>query len=648
MIEAQDELAHARELMSARRWSQAHEAYFAADRGGRLDADALQEWGEVAYWAGELEAAIEARERAFAMRAADGQKRKAARDAMVLGKYHGDSLRPAVAAAWRAKAERMLEGEGDCPERVELLGRQAARAFTNADYETAEAIARQALEIASRQPAPGGEAYARHVLGQVLLYRGEIAAGFELIDEATAAATAGELPPMVAGTIYCWTISVCRDVADVRRAAEWTQVASRWCEREGITGIPGICRIHRSELQRLHGAFAEAEAQAVEAARELERHSPRMAADAFAELAEVRLARGTLEAAGEAIARALELGGEAQPVRSLLTLRRGDAGTALRQLQEAFRAEPDRLLRGRMLPALVEIAVAARDLEAASAASAELQLLASEYGSELHRAQASFAEGLVAGSEGNHAGAIPAYRSAMRHYRALNAPFEYAQAQLALARVQLAMGEQQAAADEAQAALSTFERLGTRLAAAEARRVLEGCLAQRSASERVERTFMFTDIVRSTSLLEALGDEAWAELLRWHDRALRETFSSHGGEEVDHAGDGFLVSFETPGQALDCATAIQQLLAAHRRDAGFAPRVRIGIHQGTAQRSGSGYRGRAVHQAARIAALAGADEILVSCSTFVDARPEGAPECVRVEQLRGISQPIELTTISWR
>ena len=81
---------------------------------------------------------------------------------------------------------------------------------------------------------------------------------------------------------------------------------------------------------------------------------------------------------------------------------------------------------------------------------------------------------------------------------------------------------------------------------------------------------MFTDIVRSTNLVEAIGDEAWTDLVRWHDQTLRTCFERNRGEEVQHAGGGFFVAFESAERALVCAIEIQKKLAEHRRTAGFA------------------------------------------------------------------------------
>jgi class 3 adenylate cyclase len=123
---------------------------------------------------------------------------------------------------------------------------------------------------------------------------------------------------------------------------------------------------------------------------------------------------------------------------------------------------------------------------------------------------------------------------------------------------------------------------------------------------------MFTDIEKSTNLVEAMGDEAWDALLKWHNETLRAIFASHHGTEVVSTGDGFFVDFETPDAALACAVAIQRDLAEHRRAHGFAPQVRIGVHTSDATQVGTNFTGKGVHEAARIAGLAQGGEILAS------------------------------------
>jgi class 3 adenylate cyclase len=163
---------------------------------------------------------------------------------------------------------------------------------------------------------------------------------------------------------------------------------------------------------------------------------------------------------------------------------------------------------------------------------------------------------------------------------------------------------------------------------------------------RVEKTFMFTDIERSTNLVEALGDEVWQGVLRWHDETLRALFAEHKGEEVVSTGDGFFVGFESPDEALACAVAIQRRLAEHRRTAGFAPKVRIGVHAAGATQVGKNFTGIGVHEASRIAQLAEGDEIISSTATAADGRFPISES--RTVTLRGTSEPIEIVTVDWR
>jgi class 3 adenylate cyclase len=180
----------------------------------------------------------------------------------------------------------------------------------------------------------------------------------------------------------------------------------------------------------------------------------------------------------------------------------------------------------------------------------------------------------------------------------------------------------------------------------EAEELLPWQLRGKGAPRRVQKTFMFTDIVRSTNLVEALGDEAWEALLRWHDQTLRSLFSAHRGQEVVATGDGFFVAFDSPDDAVACAVAIQRRLMEHRETQGFAPQVRIGVHAAGATQVGRNFTGRGVHESSRIASVAEGGEILASRDT---ASGSGFPASdPRMVSVRGISEPIEVVSIDWR
>ena len=169
--------------------------------------------------------------------------------------------------------------------------------------------------------------------------------------------------------------------------------------------------------------------------------------------------------------------------------------------------------------------------------------------------------------------------------------------------------------------------------------------ARRQEPRRVAKTFMFTDIVKSTNLVEALGDEAWEPLVRWHDQTLRSLFVAHRGEEVVTTGDGFFVGFESPDEALACAVAIQRTLAEHRQTHGFAPQVRIGVHASDANQVGRDFHGKGVHEAARIASLAQGGEIITSRQSVTANFQVSDPRTVT---LKGISEPVEVVSVNWR
>jgi class 3 adenylate cyclase len=134
---------------------------------------------------------------------------------------------------------------------------------------------------------------------------------------------------------------------------------------------------------------------------------------------------------------------------------------------------------------------------------------------------------------------------------------------------------------------------------------------------RVLATLLFTDLVDSTATAAKLGDARWRDLLSRHYESARSQLERFRGKEVHTTGDGLLARFEGPALALHCAAAIQR----HARHDGL--RVRAGVHVGEVELVGAGVRGVAVHEAARIMAAAGADEILASELTWVLAAGSG-------------------------
>jgi class 3 adenylate cyclase len=125
-------------------------------------------------------------------------------------------------------------------------------------------------------------------------------------------------------------------------------------------------------------------------------------------------------------------------------------------------------------------------------------------------------------------------------------------------------------------------------------------------AERVLTTIVFTDIVGSTQHAATLGDNRWHDLLDNHDNIVRHELERYRGREVNTAGDGFVATFTSPSVAIDCADAIVDAV----RSLGIE--VRAGIHAGEVEVRGADIAGMAVHIGARVAALAGPSEVLVS------------------------------------
>ncbi|MHA0287999.1 adenylate/guanylate cyclase domain-containing protein [Mycobacterium sp. C3-094] len=134
-------------------------------------------------------------------------------------------------------------------------------------------------------------------------------------------------------------------------------------------------------------------------------------------------------------------------------------------------------------------------------------------------------------------------------------------------------------------------------------------LARLTADGRV--VLMFSDIEGSTERNESLGDQGWMKVLERHNRLVERMVADHRGYVVKNQGDGFMIAFSAPADAVRCSLAIQRALreSAERYD---GIRVRIGIHVGTSVRRGDDLFGRNVAMAARIADLASGGEILVS------------------------------------
>jgi class 3 adenylate cyclase len=281
------------------------------------------------------------------------------------------------------------------------------------------------------------------------------------------------------------------------------------------------------------------------------------------------------------------------------------------------------------------------DEPAANASVNELEELARRLGTPGPAAAAAVARGELALHRGDTEAAIASLRQGVRTWCEVDAPFEAAEARVRLARALTADGDDAGARLEIKAAARAVEEIGA---------VVDFDIAppRTEPATRAQRSFLFSDIVDSTRLAEAMGDDTWEQLLRWHDRILRAEFARWRGEEVKHGGDGFFVAFGQPDDGIACAAAIQAALARHRAEHGFAPTVRIGLHAGEATARDEDYFGAAVTRAARISAAAGAGEVLVSADLLARCERTVPVAGERTLELKGIAEPMTVVLIAWR
>lgn len=644
MSQVVDALEEARAAAGRQAWRAAYASYSTLE-ASELAAPDLESFGSAAWWSGKLDEAIALRERAYAAYDAAGDALGSARMALTLAWDYEARGSFAISNGWLATAERILAGVPEAPEHARLSLMQAIVAlFAEGNYVKADKLLDETYDIATRVGDRDVQMLAIGGKGRVAIKRGDTERGLALLDEASASAMGGQLRPHAAGVVYCLTISACHDVGDIRRATEWTEAANRFCDQLDVTGFPGACRIHRAEALRIRGDWPAAEAQATAACQELHEFDQGITAFGFYEIGEIRRRRGDYAGAEEAYRTSNELGRDPQPGLALLRFAEGKLDAAVAGIASSLGHVKDPLTRLRRLPAQVELALAAGDLTTARAAVGELEQIVDAYKIGERRTRAfdailHIAHGRIALAEKEAARAIESLRHARDEWAEVGAPYETAQARTLLALAYRLGRDEHSATAELEGALAAFERLG---AVPDVARVKElmGRLGLR-------RTFLFTDIVGSTKLLETLGDEKWRRLLTRHDDLVRERIAAAGGEVVKKTGDGFFATFDNPKAAVDAAIAIQRAL----HEEVFAPDVRIGAHAGdafTAAGDARDYVGQSVHVAARVGALAGAGEIVVSRETLDGLAGTYRLSEPRAEELKGVAEPVEVVSVDWR
>ncbi|MDP1820763.1 MAG: hypothetical protein Q8K58_12860 [Acidimicrobiales bacterium] len=460
-----DVLAPAREALGRWAWAEALELAQAAaavtTADDRSEAERCDLVADASWWLGSLDDCIAHREQAHAKYEAVGDHERAGQCAVWLYEHNMMKTRSAISGAWLRRAERSLQGHTDGLVYGNLLTRRAEVTHGGGDLEGALALAREAIALGRRLGSADLEAEAQQAAGRVLIDLGQVEDGLGQLDEAMLTAVEGKLSPFSAGKVHCSMISACELLGDLRRAAEWTEATLRWSEAHPFAMWPGICRVHHAALLQMHGDWEAAEREARRACDELDGfHIPNVAAG-HVEIGEIRRRLGDLDGAEEAFAKAERLSGQQSAGMALVRLaqQRIDAAAALigRLLGEQTW---NQLARAKLLPAQVQIAVAAGDLTSAESAAAELEAIAEAHDGPLLTASALSARGRLQLACGDPAQACATLQQALQQWLALEVPYEVATARLLIGQACRTCGDEEGAAASLRQAAEIFDRLG--------------------------------------------------------------------------------------------------------------------------------------------------------------------------------------------
>ena len=461
MAEVMAAIARARDAIARQSWDQAYAELTTLPRSD-LSAGDLEGLADAAWWLSKIDESIAARQRAYTGYSDLGDDPSSAASALRLCIEHFLRGEPAVGAGWLGRAHRHLDESPECVEHAFLAVIEATIARFGGEFDAALALTKRGVKIAKHFGDRNFLAMAIHTEGLVHIAAGRVAEGMPLLDEAMTSVVAGELSDYFTGVIYCNVIEACLQLADVRRAGEWSEAARAWCETiPPESPFPGTCRVNRAEVARLRGDWREAEAEAARAVDELSRLDPAAAAPAFYELGEIRRRTGDYAGAEEAFGRVHELGSDPQPGLALLRLAQGRVGAA----RSAFGVTAgDRPMapphRARLLAAKVEIALAADDLDEAREARDELETIARGLATPALAAASATADGAVRLAESDLPAALGSLRRGCAAWQVLKLPYETARSRVLCGLALRAAGDEEGSELELQTALAAFERLG--------------------------------------------------------------------------------------------------------------------------------------------------------------------------------------------
>jgi DNA-binding CsgD family transcriptional regulator len=458
-----DELELGREAYARRAWLEAHDTLVRAHEREPLDASDLVLLATGAFMLGRDDDCVRWLDRAHQRYLEDGETRRAVLCAawIVLNLATRGEIGPAT--GWLGRAHRLVASEGECAERGYLLLPLVFQHEAAGDFVAAAAVAEEAVSLGERFGDRDLFALAVHAQGYMLIKGGRVRDGLALLDEGMVAVTAEELSPIVTGIVYCGVILACQEVYEVRRARQWTRALQDWWALQPqMVAFTGRCLVHRAEIMQLDGSWRDALEEARRAGERFVETGNRAAGLACYRQAELLRLQGEFPAAEDAYRRASGFGWEPQPGLAQLRLAQGRTAAAVASIRRAESSATAPLDRARLLPAFVEILLAAGDPEAARKACLELEEIATGYESAMLAGIVAHARGALRLVEGEPREALVELRQAAEIWLELDAPYELARTRRLLGDACRLLGDDEAARLEHDAARSIFERLGAR------------------------------------------------------------------------------------------------------------------------------------------------------------------------------------------
>jgi DNA-binding CsgD family transcriptional regulator len=455
-----DELLQARDAFNRRDWALAFDRLRGSGDLGPEDTMAL---ATSAYLLGNVDEAVRALQAGYQDRIRNGDSLGAVRFASWLGLLLNVRGEVAVGGGWVARAQRLLDTEPeDIVERGYLLAHEFYQHLGRGDFAKAAETAVHIVETGRRFSEPDLVAQGLMCQGRMTIYSGRVPEGLAMLDEAMVGISAGEVSPIIAGMVYCSMIEACQEVSDFSRAASWTSALTRWCEAQpGLVPYTGQCSLHRGQIMRLRGAYDEALAEFALAQRRYQLEGTAApAALALTEQGDVLRIRGKLDEAEEAYQQAAEFGFEPQPGLALSWLARGRTTAAVTAIHRLLAEAGGPVQRSRLLPAAVEILVAAQLLDEARGHSDELSKIASAFGISALRAMTAYAYAAIELASGEIEEALGHGRESCRLWSDIGSPYEASRARVLVARALRELGDEDSATAELAVAGHGFADVG--------------------------------------------------------------------------------------------------------------------------------------------------------------------------------------------